>query len=77
MAIVFVGPAIVNEFVETTIAEENLKLKLVAHLPAVSKLSSVAQKNFDTVLLFDENTEGLQQVAADTGIASEKLTLLW
>jgi len=77
VAIVFVGPAIVNEFVETTIAEENLKLKLVAHLSAVSKLSTVPEKNFDTVLLFDEETEGLQQVAADTGIASEKLTLLW
>ena len=77
VAIVFVGPAIVNEFVETTISEENLKLKLVAHLPAAGKLPSLADKKFDTVLLFDENSEGLQQVALETGIATEKLALLW
>ena len=76
-AIVFVGPAIVNEFVETTIAEENLKLKLVAHFSAAGKLASLADDNFDTVLLFDEYTEGLQQVAVETGIAGEKLALLW
>ena len=77
VAIVFVGPAIVNEFVETTISEENLKLKLVAHLPAAGKLLSLTDKTFDTVLLFDENSEGLQQVALETGIATEKLALLW
>ena len=75
--IVFVGPAIVNEFVETTIFEEKLKLKLVAHLPAAGKLASLADRNFDTVLLFDENAEGLQQVALESGIADEKLALLW
>ncbi len=77
MSIVFVGPAIVNEFVATTISEENLKLQLVGYLPATGKLKSIAGKHFDTVLLFDENAEGLLQVAAETGIASEKLVLLW
>ena len=76
-AIVFVGPAIVNEFVETTISEEKLKLRLVAHLPAAGRLDSLTEDNFDTILLFDENAEGLQQISAETGIASEKLALLW
>ena len=77
VSIVFVGPAIVNEFVETTISEEKLKLQLVAHLPAAGKLASMTDAHFDTALLFDENAEGLKQVARDTGIASEKLSLLW
>lgn len=76
-AIVFVGPAIVSEFVETTIQEKRLKLRMVAHLSAADKLNNLADGNFDTVLLFDENAEGLQQVAMDTGIASDKLALLW
>ncbi len=75
--IVFVGPAIVNEFVEATITEENMKLELVAHLSAAGKLDSLADADFDTILLFDENAEGLKQVAAGTGIAGEKLALLW
>jgi EPS-associated MarR family transcriptional regulator len=77
LAIVFVGPAIVNEFVETTISEENLKLRLVAHLPTAGELASLAGEDFDTVLLFDENVEGLHQIEIDTGISGEKLALLW
>ena len=76
-AIVFVGPAIVGEFVEATIQEEKMKLRLVAHLSATEKLKTISDGKFDTVLLFDENAEGLQQVARDTGIESEKLALLW
>jgi len=76
-AIVFVGPAIVSEFVENTIQEEKLQLRLIAHLSAADKLTSLVAGNFDTILLFDENAEGLQQVARDTGIASDKLALLW
>ncbi|MCP3954419.1 MAG: MarR family EPS-associated transcriptional regulator [Desulfobacterales bacterium] len=75
--IVFVGPAIVNEFVETTIFEADLKLQLVAHLTAAGKLATLADIAFDTVLLFDENVEGLQQISTETGIAFEKLVLLW
>ena len=77
VSIVFVGPAIVNEFVENTIAEEELNLQLVAHLPAAGKLPALKGEQFDTVLLFDENAEGLQKVAAETGIEAEKLALLW
>ncbi len=77
LAIVFVGPAIVNEFVETTISEKNMKLKLVAHLTTAGKLTSLANENFDAVLLFDANAEGLQQISLESGIASEKLALLW
>ncbi len=75
--IVFVGPAIVNEFVAATISEENMKLELVAHLSVAGKLDSLTDDTFDTVLLFDENAEGLNQISAGTGIASEKLALLW
>jgi EPS-associated MarR family transcriptional regulator len=76
-AIVFVGPAIVSEFVEETILEEKLKLKLVAHLSAAANLTSLENKNYDRVLLFDENAEGLQQVSTETGIPGKKLALLW
>ncbi len=75
--IVFVGPAIVNEFVEVTISEENMKLELVAHLATAGELDLLTDYDFDTVLLFDENAEGLKQVAADAGIAGAKLALLW
>ena len=77
VSIVFVGPAIVNEFVEATISEEKMNLRLVAHLSDAGKLASLAHEDFDTVLLFDEKAEGLQQVSSETGIASEKLALLW
>jgi EPS-associated MarR family transcriptional regulator len=75
--IMFVGPNIVKEFVETTIFEENMKLELVAHLPGAGKLAALRDDNFDTVLLFDENAERLHQISAETGIAREKLSLLW
>jgi EPS-associated MarR family transcriptional regulator len=75
--IVFVGPAIVNEFVEATIIEENMKIELVVYLSEAGKLASLTDNNFDTVLLFDENAEGLKQISAGTGIARERLALLW
>ncbi|MFH1985666.1 MAG: MarR family EPS-associated transcriptional regulator [Pseudomonadota bacterium] len=75
--VVFVGPAIVKEFIETIIRTESMKLRLVEHLESAEEMARRAPPVFDAVLLFDASSESLDGIANDSGVPREKLKMLW
>jgi hypothetical protein len=75
--VVFVGPEMVCEFVEEVVKARSFPLSVVKRLDAPARLSALKAGTYDAVLLFDEKTGGVAKVAADTGVAREKLYHLW
>jgi EPS-associated MarR family transcriptional regulator len=73
----FVGPEIVREFTQSIIHDAALNLALEAHCRNWTNLKSMDHESFDAALLFDGNAEGLNKIAATTGIPREKLIPLW
>jgi EPS-associated MarR family transcriptional regulator len=75
--LVFVGPEIVKEFIESIIQNKELHLRLVHHYSSVDGLQDLSPDTWDTALLFDANTENIRQIADETGLPREKLMMLW
>jgi EPS-associated MarR family transcriptional regulator len=73
----FVGPEIVKEFTESIIQEGKLNLVLEGHCRNWTSLKGVDHESFDVALLCDGSLEGLNKIAATTGIPKEKLISLW
>ena len=75
--IVFVGPLIVKDFVDSIIKENDLKLVVVGHRNQWKDLKEIDPKSFDMALLFDGNAEGVKKISGQLNIPKEKLALLW
>jgi len=75
--IVFVGPLIVKDFVDSIIKEKDLKLVVVGHYNQWKDLKGIDPKSFDMALLFDGNAEGVKKIRSQLNIPKKKLTLLW
>jgi len=71
--IIFVGPPIVKEFVDSIIEERFLKLVLVAHCNNWKDLKGYDPASFDIALLFDDNSKGIRRIGEAIGISPEKL----
>jgi len=74
---VFVGPGMVHEFVESIIENRGLDLTLEGHITDVFKLKEVPSKQYEAALLFDEEAAGIKKLTTETGIPQEKLIPLW
>ena len=75
--IVFVGPLMVKEFVESIIKEDALKLNLVGHCNNLKNLRFFEANSFDVALLFDGNAESVKSIIKDTKISRDKLLPFW
>jgi len=75
--IIFVGPQMLKEFVDSIIKERNLKLVLVGHCNNWQDLKNIHPELFDVALLLDDNSEGVKKVGKALRISSEKLLRLW
>jgi len=75
--VIFVGPTIVREFLDTIIREEHQNLILVAHCTSWKQLTHYKDDSFDIALLFEEDTEGLRKAKQTSRIPPEKLFPLW
>lgn len=75
--IVFVGPKIAKEFLDSIIKDEFPSLVLVGHCAEWEDLKDYNPESFDMVLLFDGNSMGLRKIKEATGISPEKLLPLW
>ena len=75
--IIFVGPQMLKEFVDSIIKERNLKLVLVGHCNNWQDLKDIDPERFDVALLLDDNLEGVKKVGKALKISSEKLLPLW
>jgi EPS-associated MarR family transcriptional regulator len=75
--IMFVGPLIVKEFVNSIIREGRLKLFLSGHCSNWKDLKDIEPDSCDIALLFDGNSESLRKIEGATDISREKLLPLW
>lgn len=75
--IIFVGPPIVKEFVDSIIDERRLKLVLVGHCNNWKDLKDIERESFDIALLSDGNSKGVRKIKEATGISTQKLLPLW
>ena len=75
--LVFVGPPLVKEFIDSIIEERHLKVALVGQCKNWEALENIDSDAFDIALLCDENSEDLAKIEASTGIPHKKLWPLW
>lgn len=74
--IIFVGPPIVKEFVDSIIKERLQRLVLVGHCNNWKDLKGYDPGSFDIALLFDGNSKGLRKIEEALGISPDKLLSL-
>ena len=75
--IIFVGPPLVKEFLESIIKERDMNLLLAGHYDDWKDLKNIAPESFDIALLFDGNSRGIRKICEAVGISREKLISLW
>lgn len=75
--LIFIGPPLVKEFVESVIKERQLTLFLVGHFINWKELKQTDNESFDIALLFDDNSESVRKISEATGISRKKLIPLW
>lgn len=75
--IVFVGPEIVMDFVDSIIREKSLELNLAGFCSHWEELKKYTPDSYDIVLLFDSNAKNMSSIAEAIGIQHEKLLALW
>ena len=75
--LIFVGPPIVKEFIDSIIKERSLKVAMVAQCKNWKDLENIDSDAFDIALLCDENSEDLVKIEEFTGISHKKLLPLW
>ena len=75
--VIFVGPPMVKEFVNSIIKEQYLNLILSVHYNSWKDLKDIDPKSFDIALLFDDSAESVKKIAEALNIPSEKLLPLW
>ena len=75
--LIFVGPPLVKEFMESVIKERQLKLFLVTHFNNWKELKQIDTESFDLALLFADNSDGVRKISEAIGISRERLLPLW
>jgi len=75
--ILFVGPTIMKDFLDSTIREKHQNLTLVGHCRNWKQLINYEHDSFDIALLFDDDTEGIRELEKTIGISPEKVFPLW
>lgn len=75
--VIFVGPPIVKEFVNSIINEKHMKLALVGYCNNWKDLRNIKPESFDRAILFDGNSKGMRKIGEATGISRDKLLSLW
>ena len=75
--IIFVGPKVVLNCLESIIDEMDLGLDFVDHLENWEDLSNVDPNSFDVALWFDDNSESIKKVANALELPQDKLIHLW
>jgi EPS-associated MarR family transcriptional regulator len=75
--IVFVGPAVVKDLMNSIIRENALDLTLVGHCSCRESLRNYWPDSFDVALLFDSSKKDTRKISKEAGIPSRKLLALW
>jgi EPS-associated MarR family transcriptional regulator len=73
--IIFIGPDIVKEFIDSIIEERGLKLVLVSHYKDWQEMKAHDLQSFDVVVEFNSNRN--PKAKKYSGISSDKVVSLW
>jgi len=76
-SMVFIGPDIVLEFINSIIKQKRIQLDLAGHHHHWKALKDIDQGTFDIVLMFDGDAESYKRIHAQTGIPKNKIVPLW
>jgi len=71
--IIFIGPKIVTEFLESIIEERKLDLTLIGQLKSWEDLNKINTESFDVALIFDDQLEGVNKVGESLGLPGNKI----
>jgi EPS-associated MarR family transcriptional regulator len=75
--IAFVGPQIVQNFIESIINEQELKLEVTVNFRDWKDLKKIDAGAYDLVLLFHDVPGGVNRIAESLSISMNKLVPLW
>lgn len=75
--LIFIGPTIVNTFLNSLIKKKTKRLQLVGEYRNWHKLNEVDPNSFDAVIFFDEDQKNLKRIEKDLVVPREKLMPLW
>jgi EPS-associated MarR family transcriptional regulator len=73
--IIFIGPEIVKEFINSIIYEKDLALVLVAHCEDLQDIKQYDDNSFDFIIEFNANQNA--KTAKLNGISSDRIISLW
>ena len=71
--IIFIGPLMVKEFIESIIKENKISLILIDHLENTSLIKEINKDSFDVALLFDENPSTEEKLKQVLELSEERL----
>lgn len=75
--IIFVGPDIVKDFVESIIKDNAFNLVISGYCRRWEELKEYKPDSFDIALMFDGSSIGIKDITKATGIPRKKLLPLW
>jgi EPS-associated MarR family transcriptional regulator len=75
--LIFIGPTIINTFLNSLIKENNRELQLVGEYRTWDKLNEVDPNSFDAVIFFDEDQKNIRKIEKGLDVPREKLVPLW
>ncbi|MBN2059429.1 MAG: MarR family EPS-associated transcriptional regulator [Deltaproteobacteria bacterium] len=73
---IFIGPAIVKDFIVSIFKERNKGLDLIAHYTDWKDLYRT-ESDFDAILLFTEDVSLVKKIRDNIDIPSDKIFILW
>jgi EPS-associated MarR family transcriptional regulator len=75
--IIFVGPSMIKDFIESTIKKNRLNLVLAGWCRNWEDLKNHKPDTFDVALLCNSNTNDIKKIKAETNIPRNKLLSFW
>jgi EPS-associated MarR family transcriptional regulator len=75
--IIFVGPMMIKEFLESIIKEKQMNLTLVGWFQELNDMRDSDLKNYDIIILCDATVKDLRKIRTINGIAGNKFIPFW
>ena len=75
--IVFVGPLMMKEFIDSIIKERDLNLVLVSHYADLKEMDDIAPGSFDIILLFEDISENFRELEENLKTSRDRILTLW
>ena len=75
--LVFIGPLVVKDFIDSILNEEEIKLNIKGHIQSWHGLKDCRSDSFDRAILFDGNLKNARSFAETLGIEKQRIISIW